>query len=408
MSLLRIATLTAALMLPALSFADGSAAAPSFQSGQYRNLFAEWLGKSEEEVTAKLNAVWHQFAEGDADSQRLFYAGADGTYIPDVMHDDVRTEGQSYGMMLAVQMNHQEEFDRLWKWTRRFMYHPDGPFAGYYAWHCRYDGTQIHAGPASDGEEWFVMTLFFAAHRWGTKSGAFDYEKEAQTLLRHMLHNNEDGSGVSTPMFDRTEKQIVFVPHKPGNKITDPSYHLPAFYELWAKWATDPADRTFFAEAAQISRQLFRNAAHPITGLMPDYAHFDGKPFARQGHESFLYDAYRVISNVAVDYAWFGRDPWQVEQSRRIVAFLAAQGDSLVDLYTLEGKPLTQERSPGLSSMAATAALAVDTPEARLFVKKLWEMPVPSGRDRYYHGLLYFLALLQTSGHYRIYHPASS
>ncbi len=208
-------------------------AEPAFATGRYRNLFAEHLGRTEAELDTKLAAVWRQFAVGDPATERLFYTTADGmTYVPDINNNNVRTEGQSYGMMLAVQMGNKAEFDRIWKWTKQHMFHQEGRFAGYYAWHCRYDGKQIDAGPAPDGEEWFVMALFFATHRWGNGEGIFNYEQEAQTLLRHMLHNNEGGDSSVTPMFDRQEKQIVFVPHVPGSKVTDPSYHLPAFYEL--------------------------------------------------------------------------------------------------------------------------------------------------------------------------------
>lgn len=380
--------------------------APAFESDRYRNLFSEHLGKSEAELDIKLDEVWRQFVVGDPATERLFYTTADGmTYVPDINHDDVRSEGQSYGMMLAVQMNNKAEFDRIWKWTKRYMFHSDGPFAGYFAWHCRYDGTQINAGPAPDGEEWFVMALFFAAHRWGNGEGIFNYEKEAQTLLRRMIRNNESGDEKVSPMFNREQKQIVFVPNGPGSRFTDPSYHLPAFYELWARWAADPADRAFLAETAQVSRKLFRSAAHPVTGLMPDYSEFDGRPIDRGGHGNFLFDAYRTISNVAVDWTWFGRDPWQIEQSNRVLAFLAAQGPLVPNNYTLDGKPLTTEYSPGLPAMAAVGALAANSADAKLFVQRLWDMPIPSGRKRYYDGLLYFLGLMQTGGRYRIYSP---
>ena len=401
------ARLAGCLLFLSVGLAASPENKPASESGHYRNLFAEHLGKSEAELDAKLSSVWQQFTAGDPATQRLFYAAADQTsYIPDIKHADVRTEGQSYGMMLAVQMNQQAEFNRLWKWTKDHMFHREGKFAGYYAWHCRYDGTQIDAGPASDGEEWFVMTLFFAAHRWGNGEGIFNYEAEAQTLLRHMLHNNEDGAaGSVSPMFDRKEKQIVFVPHAPGNTFSDPSYHLPAFYELWARWATDPADRTFLAEAAQVSRRHFHAAAHPVTGLMPDYSNFDGTPYPRWSHQHFLFDAYRTIGNVALDYSWFGCDPWQVEQSNRVLAFLASQGPNCANNFTLDGKPLTKKFSPGLFAMAAVGGLAATTPDAKLFVQRLWDMPVPSGEERYYDGLLYFLSLLQVGGRYQIHGP---
>jgi hypothetical protein len=121
-------------------------------------------------------------------------------YIPDVGNRDVRTEGLSYGMMIAVQLDHQKEFNALWKFAKRFMYHDRGPLRGYFTWHTAYDGSMTRAdgsvirgaGPAPDGEEWFTMALFFAAHRWGNGEGIFNYEAEAQGLLRTMLHKDEE------------------------------------------------------------------------------------------------------------------------------------------------------------------------------------------------------------------------
>ncbi|HLP01824.1 MAG TPA: glycosyl hydrolase family 8 [Opitutaceae bacterium] len=399
-------TLAACGLAMSIGIRANPVSSPAYESGRYRNLFAEHLGRTEAELDAKLAAVWRQFTVGDPATERLFYTTADQmTYLPDIAHDDVRTEGQSYGMMLAVQLDERAEFDRIWRWTKRHMFMEEGSSAGYYAWHCRYDGTKIgRPGPAPDGEEWFVMALFFAAHRWGNGEGIFNYEQEAQALLRQMLHGRP-GAVPVPPMFDPAHKQIVFVPHGPGSRFTDPSYHLPAFYELWARWAADLADRAILAEVAVESRKLLRAAAHPATGLMPDYSEFDGRPHARDGHENFLFDAYRTIGNVALDWAWFGRDPWAIEQSNRVLAFLAAQGANLPNNYTLDGRPLTADYSPGLPAMAAVGALAADSADAKLFVQRLWDMPIPAGRERYYDGLLYFLALLQVGGRYHIHAP---
>ncbi len=55
--------------------------------------------------------------------------------------------------------------------------------------------------------------------------------------------------------------------------------------------------------------------------------------------------------------------------------------------------------------MNAVAGLAADPDKSKDFVQALWDLEIPSGQWRYYDGLLYFLALLQVSGNYRIYTP---
>jgi oligosaccharide reducing-end xylanase len=56
--------------------------------------------------------------------------------------------------------------------------------------------------------------------------------------------------------------------------------------------------------------------------------------------------------------------------------------------------------------MNAVAALIATTDCAPKFVQALWDAPIPSGKWRYYDGLLYTLALLHVSGNFRIYPPA--
>ena len=34
----------------------------------------------------------------------------------------MRSEGQSYGMMIALQLNHQTEFDELWTFVKNHMW----------------------------------------------------------------------------------------------------------------------------------------------------------------------------------------------------------------------------------------------------------------------------------------------
>jgi endo-1,4-beta-D-glucanase Y len=377
----------------------------AFGSGRYRNLFVELLGKSEAEVQQKIERAWEQLFYGDADTQRVYYpAGRDMAYIKDIGHDDVRTEGMSYGMMLAVQLDKHAEFDRLWKWAYTFMLHKAGPYRGYFAWHATDTGEQIDANPAPDGEEWLVMALLFAANRWGNGAGIFDYQAEAQKILDAMLHKAEGKHGLATNMFDPGTKQVVFVPGGRNATFTNPSYHLPAFYELWARWADK--DNGFWKEAAQASRAFWKKAAHPQTGLTPDYAGFDGKPGADPFHKDFRFDAFRVASNIALDWAWFAADPWEVAESNRLLDFFRGQGlDSYVNQYTLDGTPLSRERSAGLIAMNAVAGLAADPQKSQDFVQALWDLEIPSGQWRYYEGLLYFLALLQVSGNYRIYAP---
>jgi oligosaccharide reducing-end xylanase len=138
---------------------------------EYRNIFAE-LGYSRTDIERKINDCWTAIFD---EPERFYIEGPDNTaYLTDTGNNDVRTEGMSYGMMMALQMNRQDIFGRIWKWARVYMFMDDGKYRGYFAWSCKLNGEKNAWGPAPDGEEYFAMALFFASARWGDSKGILE------------------------------------------------------------------------------------------------------------------------------------------------------------------------------------------------------------------------------------------
>ena len=379
------------------------------ETGIYPNLFSELLGISHDAVQAKLDSVFHQLFYGDEKTQRIYFpAGNDMAYIEDVLHQDVRTEGMSYGLMIAVQLDKKNEFDCLWKWMKTYMQHQSGPQKTYFAWQCKTDGTIIDHSAAADGEEWTAMALLFASARWGNDTGIYNYNAEAQAILKNMLHKESapENDGSATNLFNLKEHQVVFVPNKEASGFTDPSYQLPHFYELWARWAKQ--DTQFWHDAAAVSRELFKKATNAVTGLAPDYSHFDGTPASPWSNDTknFQYDAWRVAANIAMDYSWFAEDGAEVDLSNRVQQFFYSEGiKTYGSVYTLEGKKLANDHSTGLVAMNAVASLASTNAHRTEFVQELWKTPIPTGEYRYYDSILYLLGMMEVSGNFRAYDP---
>ncbi len=413
--------------LPALAAAqDGSGA---YATGKYRDLFAE-DGHAPAKVKAKIDAAYEQLFHGDAKTQAIaFAAGSNANgrlmYVTDWANHDVRTEGMSYGMMIAVQLNKKAEFDAIWNWAKTYMYisDPKAPSYQYFAWSCKTDGTHNSEGAAPDGESYFAMALLFAGNRWGSGSGIYDYHAEATTLLRAMMHRavitapGKNGPHTVGPMVNPDPPMILFVPDGMPQPFTDPSYHLPAFYELWARWGPEE-DRAFWAKAAETSRAFFVKTTNPTTGLAPSYANFDGTPHANRFPQSgeFGYDAWRTAANWSVDWSWWHKAPEEQQLSDRIQKFFASQGiDKYGPVYSLDGKDLgatpglTHEDHPaGLVGTNAVAGLAAtDRALAKQFTEALWNTPIPSGENRYYDGMLYLMSLMHAGGQFRIWMPHS-
>ncbi|WP_242123480.1 glycosyl hydrolase family 8 [Sphingobium sp. Sx8-8] len=392
--------------------ASAESARGAAETGLYRNMFREWRPSlRKRDIDRKLQSYWASLFEGDAD-HRVYYpapATPDGpaAYILDTGNDDIRSEGMSYGMMIAVQMNRKAAFDALWNWAATHMRYRQGPRAGYFRWTCQPSGCARDAVPASDGEEYFATALIMASARWGNGRGIYDYAAQADALLTTMLHKEAMNGGVVDgvrSLFSAEHGQVVFVPVGGAATFTDPSYHLPAFYELWARFAPEPKDRARWREIAETSRRFFDKAAHPQTALTPDYAEFDGQPRHNHGHGDFRFDAFRTAANWSVDQAWWGRNPNAAALSNRLLGFFQARGnEGYSALYRIDGTPVSTEAAGGLVACNAVATLAVEGMPWPRFVADLWALSPPSGKWRYYSGLLQFLATLHVSGRFRAY-----
>ena len=277
--------------------APPSDGAGAFATGKYRNLFVE-AGHTEAETDAKIARAWKQLFEGDPETERLFTPSGRNengplAYIPDIQHTDVRSEGMSYGMMIAVQLDRKAEFDALWNWSMT-LHVPEGPEAPELRLLLVADGVrrQRHgraAGPRRRG----VLRHGAVLRRpsLGQRQGPLRLRGHADRLLRDMVHRQpitgmvrqRGGLRQHTVGKEVNDEHgmILFSPDE-RNGMTDASYHLPAFYELWARWGPEE-DRAFWARAAAVSRDYLVKAAHPKTGLVPNFGQFDGTPWGFRG-----------------------------------------------------------------------------------------------------------------------------
>lgn len=372
---------------------------------EYRNVFAE-MGYTKEEIEKRLEEV-KQFYFYNEEHKVYFPVGDDMGYIVDTGNNDARTEGMSYGMMICVQLNMKEEFDRLWKWSKTYMWMDKGDNEGYFAWSCALDGTKNAYGPAPDGEEFFALALFFASHRWGDGEGIFEYSREAREILKACLHKGRDGRK-GAPMWNWDNHQILFVP---GIDYTDPSYHLPHFYELFALWANEE-DRDFWKQAVVASREYLAKACHPETGFSAEYAEFDGSPMSRpipwtrDRHDWFYSDAYRTAANIGLDAEWFGVDAGHFAAAKNIQKFLtedARKGHYYI--YEIDGRIAGEEalHPVAITVTVAQSVLAGETEYSREWIDRFWNLPMRTGDRRYYDNCLYVFAFLALSGNYRMW-----
>jgi oligosaccharide reducing-end xylanase len=388
----------------------------AFFTGVYPNVFKQ-AGYSQSDIDKKAAKAYHDVFEGP--NKVYFEVGDSMAYVSDIKNHDARTEGLTYGMMVAVQLNKKDVFDRIWRWSKKYIQHQEGPREAYFAWSINPQTMKKNSeGSASDGELYFVTDLLFASNRWGNNTG-INYYSEARRILDAAW--KKDGYGNIKNLINTEHKQITFVPEGDGYNWTDPSYHLPAFMEVWALYAKDGHEQ-FYKDCADTSRAFLHRACNPVTALNYDYTEFSGAPHATPwAKPAFRYDSWRVPMNIAMDYNWFSKDKsWQEDYSKRFQNFLRSKGiDTFEDQFDVDGSrpdfilPAGNVKklrhSLGLVATAASTALVNKEKNSQDFVRAVWNAklePYEDGYfDPYYDGLLYLFSLMHLSGKYQVIKP---
>ena len=149
------------------------------------------------------------------------------------------------------------------------------------------------------------------------------------------------------------------------------------------------------------------------TGLYPDYCLVDGKPYLRPNFDyhtdRYQYDAIRCPMNVGMDYYLTGKaKESQRTMMRRLLQFFKKEGFK-GGQFNLDGTEPTGNYTEGMAGANAVGAFALadsddeeDRALAREYVQRLWDVQPPTGKWRYYVGMVYFLSMLHISGNFTL------
>jgi oligosaccharide reducing-end xylanase len=381
--------------------------APLLGPASYPNLFSEMLGKSQSEITAKLTSTFEQlFHSSDA---IYFTIGTDQAYIRDVLKEETRTEGIGLGMLIAVQLDKRDEFDRLWRYAKANQ-EAKRPAQGYFPSFCVAPGGEA-ACHDPYGYQQIATALLLARGRWQDSPGTLNYEQEASDLIDLARLKETYNCGIEdgiTSVFDAKSLLPYNMPLADSAGISRPSIVMPAYYELWNQATGDE----FWSKAAVAARAYWEDSAHPKTGLVPEQAAFDGTPVPP--FDNFKPEGYRTFVNMALDRIWSGSlsgksgslsGTWIEDESNRVLQFFHGQGlTSYGQMYSLDGtEEIESVHDAALVAANGTLALVATDGIRAEFVNQVWNLVTPTGRTRYFPGIMQMVALLLLSGEMRVY-----
>jgi len=275
------------------------------------------------------------------------YVDPDGRVVRRDQGGDTVSEGQAYGMLLAVAFDDHARFASIWRWTRDHLMLPDGLLASHWA-----DGRVTSALPATDADLDAAQALVLAAQRFSVPA----YRRQGAALARSILARETAITPVGPVLvagpWARTEPAVV-----------NPSYFSPRAYADLARVDPDPRWRMLVGSSrAVVARLIGSDGSSPARALPPDWAAVPpAHPIANPGNPyggpsgTSSFDAVRV----AVRFAASCRTA-----DRRLAAALwplyrAAPGR---DAYSLSGTPLTHLTHAASFVAAAAAARAAGHP----------------------------------------------
>jgi oligosaccharide reducing-end xylanase len=374
---------------------------PLTPPASYPNAFRDLLGQSDAAISAKINSTFNALFHGSPPFAIYVPVGTDQAYIEDTFHNNqIRTEGMGLGMMICVELDKRDEFDRLWTYAKEVIQTRTGPDAGYFPSFCDdASGTTTTSCLDPYGFEQFVTALIFANDRWSS-TGTIDYATDALALFHTLHHKQDDNGGIVngvTNMFDATTNLPFDVPDVSAAGVTRPSLIMPGYYALWAEADADPV----WTAAAERGRAFWQSAANPSTGCTPVRAGFDGAPLP--GWATFQAEGYRVQISAVIDQIWSGGNAWNVAETNQLLAFFTSQGPNYARFFTLDGMVVDPMHDPSLVIANGIAALASTNVDRASYVSAVWNMDPPVGDGRYFSGILDMLGLLILSGQFRVY-----
>ncbi|MDO8845185.1 glycosyl hydrolase family 8 [Methylicorpusculum sp.] len=235
------------------------------------------------------------------------FLASDGRIIDTGNQNVSHSEGQGYGMILAVKNNDKDSFNQIWQWTQmNLQVRKDKLFM----WRRRAELPLSDEDPnnATDGDILIAWALLEASRLWSLP----DYEKEAKDIMQD----------IKQKLVDSWDGLPIFLPGEYGFKTSDAtvinlSYWVFPALLTFQSFDNDPV----WVSLTASGQKLLKRARFGRWQLPPDWLQLNSdKTMFPSKNQRFGYDAIRVplylmmakIDNEALDVF---ADYWSFYQS---------------------------------------------------------------------------------------------
>lgn len=263
----------------------------------------------------------------------------DGRVIRRDQGGDTVSEGQAYGMLIALGVGDDTTFREIWTWTRKHLQREDGLMA----WRFD-DGKVVDDQPAADADLDMARALLVAGDRMHDPSYTAAGTRLAKAIATKLTVQTADGRILVPGLWATAGDPYPY----------NPSYASPEAFALIGSYTKDPVWTELADGARTVTAAMLAKAALPS-----DWAqvHADGTVDFMPGPDGqgqsvrYGYDAARL----PIRFAESCQAPDRA-LAAKLVDPLDRQRTPKAEL-DLGGTPLTQDDSP-LASVARAAARA--------------------------------------------------
>ncbi len=323
------------------------------------------------QAAAPLNEVteWAYF--------KKHFISSDGRVIDPIQNGMSHSEGQGYGMLLAVQFQDKLLFDKLLQWTsNNLQVRHDALSAWGWGKRPNDEWSVIDYNNATDGDVLIAYALIRANQKWPQKA----YGQRAAAIVESLRNH------VAIKLNGRMFLLPGYSGYTENKGITlNPSYQILSAYQVFS----EIDNRSFWEKIQQDALYLLGEASHNSASLPADWllAEPDGslKIYASKSPR-FGYEAIRVLLHLA----WAKLPPPTGTMS--VFDYYQKQGRIPVWFDLTTGEISDQTASAGFYAIYARTAKQQGSSDLAVRLKEEAMQRLRNEPDNYFSYVLYLLA----------------
>ena len=315
------------------------------------------------------NSIWKTYKD--------HFISEDGRVI-DYYQDQVsHSEGQSYGMILAVEHNDKELFNKILDWTNNNLNVREDNFLAW-KWGKRQNGKWdvVDYNNATDGDVLFAYALLLAHQKWGDDS----YKASALKIIKEVrgkLTYNWQGNSFLLPGY------YGFI--KPGGAVINPAYFIYPAYRLFS----EVDDKDFWDKIYKDSYRVLNKASFSTLNLPPDWMILkdSGISVFSDRSKNFGYEAIRVPLYISMDKKTdFPQGIKEILKMYEKIGYIPLSVNLIDDSFSLKTAP------GGFYAVFSLAAKAIGEQAVSDKLINEAKEKLINEKDDYYSYTLYLLA----------------